>query len=743
MPAFVRSRALVIGVNDYRHGTPPLRSAVPDARSIAAALADGHGYDVTLLVDAEADRAGLVRAFSERLPAEVGAEDRLLVYFAGHGVAADGEDGPEGFLVPQDARPDRSDTMLSMVWLHDALAALPCRHLLLILDCCFAGSFRWATTRSFAPVEPILYRKRYTRFLADPSWQVLTSASHDQRAADVLVGGAIKNFRDPSSRAGEHSPFAAYLLEGLRGAADQTGPGGERDGVITATELYLYVRDEVETGPGALQTPGLWPLRKHGRGEFIFEVPGETPRLIPDPVLDASTNPWRGLSAYGEEEAALLFGRRRVVEALRERVLAEPQGEPLIAVIGASGTGKSSVVNAGLVPGLRRALAVVGPVRPGAEPLAVLTAALAEIDASDTDARLLVIDQFEELYTLCRDPARREQALALLEARLAAGLQVLITVRADFEPQLRGGPLAPRLSAARFVVPPMSADELREVIEGPAGARVMYFEPPSLIDKLVNEVIATPGGLPLLSFTLSELYRRYLERADRDDRALRSSDYEAMGGVMGALHSRASALVDEASPAERETIQAMILRMVSLGGGQLARRLDRPARARADDDAERERVSAVVDRFVDAPRGSRRRRGRGLPRARPRHARARLEPRAGVDRSRAHGARPLGVAVGARVGARRQALRAALGRRSAARPARRPRPRASPGVSHQPARAGVRAGERGPTEATTRDADRRGRGRDRRALDRRRDRARAGATGHQLGRGGQRPARPR
>ncbi|MBV7335487.1 ATP-binding protein [Chloroflexi bacterium TSY] len=123
------------------------------------------------------------------------------------------------------------------------------------------------------------------------------------------------------------------------------------DGVLIATELYLYLRDNVEVKAEVearhQQTPGLWPLNKHDKGEFIFLL-GE-PKLEPAPPLTAKNNPYRGLEAYNEEHANLFFGRTELIEALAQQV----EARPLTLVLGASGTGKSSLVKAGLLPYLR------------------------------------------------------------------------------------------------------------------------------------------------------------------------------------------------------------------------------------------------------------------------------------------------------------------------------------------------------------------------------------------------------
>src|SRR6185436_9837291 len=113
---------------------------------------------------------------------------------------------------------------------------------------------------------------------------------------------------------------------------------------------------------------------------------------------------------------------------------------------------------------------------------------------------------------------------------------------------------------------------LREVIEEPAKAKALYFEPAALVGELVDEVTAMPGGLPLLSFALSEMYRQAQLRRRATgalDRAITRDDYKAAGGVVGALHRRADELYEAAEPARRDTIRRLFLRMVSQEGGRL------------------------------------------------------------------------------------------------------------------------------------------------------------------------------
>ncbi len=428
-------------------------------------------------------------------------------------------------------------------------------------------------------------------------------------AADVLAGFGARGDD------GQHSPFALALFEALRGEADllvraKDGPP-TGDGVITATELYTYLRDRIETGSGGQrQTPGLWALHKHHKGEFVFLVPGRDLDLPLAPPLNAANNPYRGLEPFEEQHKDLFFGRATLVDVLRLIVAVQP----LTVVLGASGTGKSSLVRAGLIPRLRgdgeTHWEILGPVRPGtAPPQALIDLALeppgqiaAWAEANPERKMLLVVDQLEELVTLCRDDQAREQFLQALADALAAHgqqLRVVLTVRSDFEPQFATSVLQSLWTHARFVVSPMTQDDLREAIVGPAAARVLSFEPDELVDRIINEVVQTPGALPLLSFTLSELYIKYLERRG-DNRALTAEDYEALGGVAGSLRTRASAEYQKLDADHQATMRRVLLRMVSLEGGELARRRVLRSELEYADPAENARVATVITQLSTA-----------------------------------------------------------------------------------------------------------------------------------------------
>jgi len=630
---FANNHAYLIGINAYQNGIPQLRTAVADAERLGKLLKESHGYTVLTLPRNGAPTLTTLRdLLHKKMLQEVGPNDRVLVYFAGHGIALDGEDGPEGYLVPADANREDRNSFLSMTELNDALAKLPCRHLLLILDCCFAGAFRWSSTRDLSGLPSVIHRERYERYIQDPAWQVLTSAAYDQTALDVLSGNTIGERIETS----DHSPFAAALFRALAGDADLIPRGKDGlpagDGVITATELYLYLRECVETATveqRTRQTPGLWPLKKHDKGEYILLSPGHELNLPPAPELNYANNPYRGLQSFEEEHSQLFFGRKREIEELRTLV----STQPLTVVLGASGTGKSSVVKAGLLPHLRCVVGedwqILPVIRPGKSSLATLASLKLPGEATATDEAsrlaqlwsdgnafaqriqkwaenqpsasriLLTVDQFEELITLCWDKQERDCFIAQLASAVNAmpeRFRLIITLRSDFEPQFSDGALKSRWMPTRYVVPAMSTDDLRDAIEGPASVRVLYFQPAMLVDRLIDEVIQTPGAMPLLSFTLSELYVRYVERRG-DDRCLTLVDLEQLGGVAGSLRSRATELYNKLNGPHQATMQRIMLRMISAQGGELARCRVPRSELVYPSDVENERVSNILTRL--------------------------------------------------------------------------------------------------------------------------------------------------
>ncbi|MFB2770842.1 caspase family protein [Pelatocladus sp. BLCC-F211] len=642
MSEFSRNMAFVIGINKYGNGISSLQNAVNDAKKLIEILRTKHGYQVWVCLDEVATLNNLKNFLEKTLPQQVQPDDRLLFYFAGHGIALNGDDGPEGYLIPQDAKLGDPKTYLLMTYLQECLSNLPCRHFLGILDCCFAGAFRWSSTRDLLAAPEVIHKERYDRFITDPAWQIITSAAYDQKALDAF------NLNTERGQIGNHSPFAVALLEALEGGADIYPPAKQGisagDGVITATELYLYLRDRIEPPTQEnrrRQTPGIWPLKKHDKGEYIFLAPGHPLNLPPAPPLDESQNPYRGLESFNEEHSNLFFGRQVLTEQLFTHICQQP----LTIVLGASGTGKSSLVKAGLIAYIKKLdtthqqWRILAPMRPGESPLKALNNTLTSenslissitslptfdkvetlsaklatwMELNPQSKLLLVIDQFEELITMCKEEQERELFLKFLAKAVknySQQLRLILTLRLDFESQFRDTAFKQHWTAARFIVPPMTRTELRQAIEEPASAKVMYFQSDDpnypLIDRLIDEVANMPGALPLLSFTLSELYLKYLkrqriaqQRGETIDRAITETDYQELGGVRESLTQRADSEYEELvkqDKAYEQTIRYVMLRMVAVGGELARRRV--PLSELEYPEPENARVMEVIRRF--------------------------------------------------------------------------------------------------------------------------------------------------
>lgn len=632
MPEFSANLAVLVGIGGYSQGIPALQTPVPDATALAEVLRDRFGYEVWLRTDEQASREKLCDLLTKELPQRLAKREdtRLLFYFAGHGHAQEGEayEGPVGYFFPHDARRN-AESFLPMRKVFDALNGLPCRHFLAILDCCFAGAAFWDSSRDVVGPQLKIWEERYLNFLRHPAWQVLTSCAYNERALDVPDGRVIGD-RDEKAL---HSPFAQALLDGLAGEADRYPDGG--DGVITASELYAYLLTSLE----AHQTPRFWPLRRHRQGEFVFRDPSRPltlPRATEEIVLDEKANPYRGLEPYGRGHAGLFFGR----DAEIERLETQARQSRLTVVVGASGSGKSSLVRAGLAPRLEPRpdgeWKVQPSMRPGADPFESLAKALANLGGPGAAALreegslrlwieswlrqdslrhlVLIVDQLEELLTQARAgagdwntaiPTESRRFLArLAEAVLSEGtdldrFHLILTVRSDFEPVFLQGALAEPWRPARFSPRAMTPAELREVIEKPAAEKVLFFESRDLVDSLAQEVAQMPGALPLLSFTLSEMYRRYIHEG-RGDRTLSEVDYQELGGVLGSLRKRAEEEVERLDEKGQEILRRILLRMVDNQTGELARRrvfLDELRFPGAEDN---QQVRMILDRLLEA-----------------------------------------------------------------------------------------------------------------------------------------------
>jgi DNA-binding SARP family transcriptional activator/tRNA A-37 threonylcarbamoyl transferase component Bud32 len=305
-------------------------------------------------------------------------------------------------------------------------------------------------------------------------------------------------------------------------------------------------------------------------------------------------NPYKGLRPFHEADAADFFGRTRATQQLLARLADPGRQVGLLAVVGPSGSGKSSLVRAGLLPALREGALpgsagwFVVELQPGAHPFEELEAALLRIAVNPpssllrqlerdehglrwaaervlpaSDAELLVVvDQFEELFTLVEDEAQRARFLAALHAAATdpgSRVRVLLTLRADFYDRPLAYPGFGELLGARTqALTPLSAAELEQAVREPA-ERVGVALEPGLAAEMVAEVQDQPGTLPLLQYALTELFER------RQQATLTLGAYREIGGVAGALARRAEALYQGLDPAGRAAARQLFLRLLAVG----------------------------------------------------------------------------------------------------------------------------------------------------------------------------------
>jgi transcriptional regulator with XRE-family HTH domain len=317
----------------------------------------------------------------------------------------------------------------------------------------------------------------------------------------------------------------------------------------------------------------------------------------PEPGL----SPYKGLEYFDEADAVLFAGREALSTKLAERVLslASKKGIPeknFLAIVGASGSGKSSLVRAGLVPALRwnkrSANWQIHVLTPSAHPLESLAIALTQdivsvsstasmMDDLSQDQRslglhirrvlkttggyqlLLVIDQFEELFTLCHS---EDERLAFIDNLLTVSSDddshgfIVITLRADFYAHCSSYPeLCEALARQQEYIGAMTDEEMRKAIEEPARRGRWEFEP-GLVDLILHDVGHEPGALPLLSHALLETWQR------RHGRTLTLSGYTSAGGVRGAIAETAEAVFTDQFTHEQQAIARRIfLRLTELG----------------------------------------------------------------------------------------------------------------------------------------------------------------------------------
>ncbi|KWW98593.1 putative WD-40 repeat protein [Carbonactinospora thermoautotrophica] len=623
------TRVLLVGTGRHVHGSPlPNVPAVADTvRAVGQVLVERCGLAEAhrrMLVDPE-DPLALGSALTE--VAEQ-ASDVLLFYYVGHGLVS-----PSGELHLATRATDHLTSGLAYKALpysavRDALTACRAESIIVVLDCCFSG----LAYGSFGTVVADAFELTYVR-----GSYLLTSASGEEEAL---------------APAGErYTAFSGELLRLLR----EGDPAGPRELTLDHVYRYLY---------RALSEHGFPQPHRQASDRAGDLVLASNPAYCPRPASQrlvappdeagravAETCPYRGLDAFRTEDARYFFGREKLTAELVRRLAERLSNPGPLVVVGPSGSGKSSLLHAGLLPALRRGEAPASGSRtwphlcltPGDHPvgkIASLVAGPAGMDPEALRAELsadpcrfpavlrrvlreraggrevpggrvvLVVDQFEELFTACQDEEERRAFIRALcaacgpsAARTEPPALVVLGVRADFYGHCMAYPeLVPALRDGQVMVGPMTVDEQREAIEKPAEVAGLVLEE-GLADLLLRDLSSgrqpghdSGGTLPLLSFALLATWQQ------REGHLLTLAGYQASGGIWNAVAQTAERVYEGLDEEGQRAARFILLRMVRVGQGteDTRRRLPRAGLLAERPAHEAATVTRVLDELADA-----------------------------------------------------------------------------------------------------------------------------------------------
>ncbi|WP_248966281.1 caspase, EACC1-associated type [Sphaerisporangium perillae] len=605
-------------------------SVAASVRDLGRALSDRAGLDpahLNVLVDPD-DPASVAAALAQ---AAEQAEDVLVFGYVGHGVL---DEQGELYLATR-ATTDLSEgtaayQALPYATVGKILARARARLVLVVIDCCFAGRAGGA-----GGVDPDARRlldhdQRGMYLLAATGPHEYAWAPPDE-SYTAFTGALIDLIANGDPVAPARLTVDDCYRSLIRTMAERQLPAPHRHVVEAADRAVLIVNrahpPRVQAAAhGSLGGPGVT------NGNPPSSDTAQRAGLTVTGRAGAAFSPYRGLAAFGPEDAAYFFGRRDLTRTLVDRVAALDKSSGPLVVIGASGAGKSSLLRAGLLPTLRLARTPVVVFTPSNDPLGHLARHLANLgspanaganDAVHLSERLrddpalagklltkndaspsVIVDQFEELFNPDRDEQTRQAFVTALHAA-SAHARIVIAVRGDYFGHCAAYRLLLAALEKAVVVGPMDDRHLRQVIEEPARLAALELES-GLVDLLLDDVgaINSPDGsmsaaaavLPLLSHALLSTWQH------SPDKTLTLAAYRASGGVSGALAKSADTTLNQVPLDHRPIAQRVLTSLVHLGDdlADTRRRVTRADLMAMAPAAAHTSVSTVVERFTDA-----------------------------------------------------------------------------------------------------------------------------------------------
>jgi serine/threonine protein kinase/WD40 repeat protein/DNA-binding winged helix-turn-helix (wHTH) protein len=475
--------------------------------------------------------------------------------------------------------------------------------------------------------ENILFDEHRNAYLADFG---ISRRAGDPDEADLVLSSSIYVGPEgvtngPAKPSTDIYAFGAALYAVLAGEApfDSTTPSSVLNQVKASGPIgpLSAVRPDLPDDLDAVieRATAPDPARRYGSvTELVLAfraatgAAGTTDAVAPNIFAPVPISPYKGLTAFDEADSRDFFGRSALIEQIHEAV----RSSRFVTIVGASGSGKSSVIRAGVAPLLRAEGSFVVSMTPGRAPLAALESALLTISTRrladrpdldhsdvrsvlemvewcvphDADDVVLIVDQFEELFTQTPDGERDLFLDALVDVATAerGRLRVVATLRADFYDRPLGHFTASTLMRdATIAVTALSAEELEQTIVEPARQVGVDVEP-SLTAALIGDAISDPASLPMLQFALTSMFE------SSDHRVLTLAGYRRLGGIAGAVARRADELYEQASDDERAGLRRLFTRLAGqeLGGPVTRRRALRSELTEISDE--------VIERYADA-----------------------------------------------------------------------------------------------------------------------------------------------